>query len=541
MRAPPNRKSRPWPFCQGIQRNIRLCLLTLVVGVLFLPPAHATSAKAGLLPDNQSERLPVGSIPERHKKTIVNADTSSQTFTLSPPAPPSVTDIGVFRPQTFTLNNGLALVVIPNHRAPIISHMVWYQVGAADEPTGKSGLAHLLEHLMFKGTPAIPDGVFSRTIAANGGEDNAFTSWDYTVFYQNIAKDRLELVMQMEADRMNNLTLSEEQVETEKQVVLAERQQTTENRPERRLTEAMRATEFVSHPYGRPIIGWENDIAALKQEDVLAFYRTWYTPSNAIVVISGDVTPEDVRKIAENTYGQLPSRTVPLRKRLNEPDIEAERRIILRDESVSQPLFIRTYRAPSWSKGEEKQIVPLQVLAEILGGGTTSRLYRRLVVDLRLATAVAFDFDPLARDYASASVTIVPAPNRDVTLAESALDAVIRDLLSNGLSEAELDRAKARLIDGAVFSRDSVTSPARIFGATLSTGGDVSDIEEWPKRVISVSAQDIMDAAQSLFRQKGFVSGALLPERPIADRPRPNKDQSRTASLSEKSTKTKEP
>ncbi len=492
------------------------CVVLAVVGLFLwgasVSPVRATSATAGLQPENEDgPSIPAGRLPGQ-AVSASSKPVPAPPFRLTPPTPPQVAGAGVFKPETFTLPNGLAVVVIPNHRAPIVSHMVWYQVGAADEPVGKSGLAHLLEHLMFKGTPTVPDGMLSRTVAAHGGNDNAFTSWDYTAYFENIARDRLELVMRMEADRMANLTLTEDQVESEKQVVLAERQQTTENEPQSRLGEAIRTAEFVNHPYGRPIVGWADEIGALRREDVQVFYRTWYSPANAVVVVSGDVTAAEVRALAEKTYGVLPARPVPIRNRLKEPPLDAERRVLLKDAGVSQSLLIKSYRAPSWRTGARAHVVPLQVLAEVLGGGPTSRLYRRLVMDLRLATAVSFDYDPMALDQATAGISVVPAPGRDIGLVETALEAVVRDLLVNGVSEAELNRAKTRLVDGAVFARDSVQAPAYLFGQTLTSGGDISDIEDWPQRVMEVSTREVLEAAQELFGQKGVVTGVLAPE-----------------------------
>lgn len=498
-------------------RLVPLVLATALIGLLgtgLSGKAWASSASAGLQDDdNENRKTPLGRVPVRPEDGQASGTpVPPLPFQLTPPSAPQVTESGVYKPETFTLTNGLAVIVIPNHRAPIISQMLWYQVGAADEPVGKSGLAHLLEHLMFKGTATVPDGAFSRTIAANGGNDNAFTSWDFTAYFQNIAKDRLEMVMQMEADRMTNLILSEDQVASERAVVYSERQQTTENEPIDRLREAMRASLFVHHPYGRPIIGWADEIKALTREDALAFYRTWYSPSNAVLVVSGDITADDLKPIAERAFGKLAARNVPPRARVAEPDMQVERRILLKDGGISQPVIMRSYLAPSYRKGDPAQVVPLEVLAEIMGGGPTSRLYRRLVMDLRLATDVRFDYDPMAYDLATANLSASPVPGRDLKLVETAMDAVIRELMTNGISEAELNRAKRRLIDGAVFARDSVQAPAYVFGMTLATGGDISDVEEWPKRVMAVSVDQVMMAARALFDQKASVTGELLPD-----------------------------
>lgn len=501
--------------------SISLLSASLALSV-WTTPAWATSASAGLQNDEgPGHSAPLGRIPPRPNNQRAATPVSPPVFTLTPPSIPSITEDGVYHPEAFTLSNGMAVVVVPNHRAPIISQMVWYQVGAADEPLGKSGLAHLLEHLMFKGTQNVPDGAFSRTVAANGGNDNAFTGWDYTAYFQNIAKDRLELVMQMEADRMVNLTLSEDQVTSERAVVYAERQQTTDNEPIDRLREAMRAALFVHHPYGRPIVGWADEIKALTREDALAFYHTWYSPSNAVLVVSGDITAEELKPIAERTYGKLAARDVPIRQRVQEPDLNAERRVILRDAGVSQPVLMRSYLAPSYRAGDRQQIVPLEVLSEIMGGGPTSRLYLRLVMDLRLATSVQFSYDPMAFDLSTASLSASPVAGRDLRLVETAMDAAVRELLINGISDAELANAKRRLVDGAIFARDSVQAPAYVFGMTLATGGDISDVEAWPKRVMDVTKEQVMAAAHAIFDEKGFVTGELLPDpsRPASSAP----------------------
>ncbi len=470
--------------------------------------AQGTSATAGLQPMEDSDTS--GMAPGRLLDTADKAaPVPAPPFKLTPPSAPALAGEGVFHPKTFTLPNGLAVVLVENHRAPIVSQMLWYRVGGADEPEGKSGLAHLFEHLMFKGTDKVPDGEFSRRVAANGGEDNAFTSWDFTAYFQNIAKDRLEMVMQMEADRMTGLTLTPEQVASEIQVVLAERQQRTENNPADRLMEAMHAALFVHHPYGRPVVGWDDEVKALTHDDAVAFYQTWYSPANAILVVGGDITLEELKPVVERTYGKIKGHPVPKRKRVTEPTIAADRQVQIDDETVTQPLFMRLYKAPSFRMGDKSQILPLELLSEILGGGPTSRLYRRLAVDLRLATSVDFSYDPQAYDLSTAGVSISPVDGADINLVAQSYDAVIKDLITNGISEAELNRAKTRLVTGAMFARDSVQGPAYLFGMTLATGGDISDIEKWPDRVMAVTSEQVVQAAKTLFSQKGTVTGFL--------------------------------
>ena len=250
-------------------------------------------------------------------------------------AQPAVAQI--FNPTTFTLDNGLEVVVIENHRAPVVTHMVWNKVGAADEPPGKSGIAHFLEHLMFKGTAKRGPGEFSEIIARNGGSENAFTSQDYTGYFQSITADRLALMMELEADRMNGLVLTEEIIQPERQVVIEERRSRTDNSPRARLSEQVTAATYTNHPYRLPIIGWEHEIRALTLQEIVDFYRTWYAPNNAVLVVSGDVTPEQVRELAETHYGPIPAKALSPRIRPSEPPHHAPREVVLRDARVDQP------------------------------------------------------------------------------------------------------------------------------------------------------------------------------------------------------------
>ncbi|MFN4170107.1 MAG: M16 family metallopeptidase, partial [Pseudorhodobacter sp.] len=287
---------------------------------------------------------------------------------LALPIPASAADV-----TRFTLPNGLEAVVIEDHRAPVVVHMMWYRTGAADEPPGKSGIAHFLEHLMFKGTENMAPGEFSATVEAQGGDDNAFTSWDYTAYFQRVAADRLDLMMRMEADRMRGLILSEQDVETERGVILEERSQRTDSDPGSLFGEQRRAALYLNHPYAIPIIGWRHEIEALGREDALEFYRTFYAPNNAILIVAGDVTPDEVRALAETHYGPIePTPDLPPRVRPAEPPHLSERRLSMADPRVAQPYAIRTYLAPQRRAGEQAEAAALTVLAEILGGNSTT-------------------------------------------------------------------------------------------------------------------------------------------------------------------------
>ena len=424
----------------------------------------------------------------------------------------------MFSPTTFTLDNGLQVVVVENHRNAVVSQMVWYRVGSADEPLGKSGIAHFLEHLMFKGTHEIPVGQFSKIIARVGGRDNAFTSTDYTAYYQSIAADQLELTMKLEADRMRNLVLDQHNVETERAVVMEERRSRTDNNPAALLSESMEAALFLNHPYHRPIIGWAQEIAALDRQDALDFYARWYAPNNAILVVAGDVEPSRVRELAERWFGPIPKGDAPDRRRLSEPAQRAERVITLQDPRVERPRLTRLYLAPSAHYGDEvvgdkSSAAALEVLAEILGGGTSSRLYADMVLTHKSATAATAWYDPTAWDYSSFGLSVVPRSATSLDVVERQLDAQIAKILDKGVGPDELRKAKDRLTLGTVYQRDSVQTGARILGAALATGLTVEDVESWPDSIQAVTAEQVDAAARRVLVRQHSVTGRLLPDR----------------------------
>lgn len=421
------------------------------------------------------------------------------------PAPAAARD-GLFHPETFTLENGLQVVVVTDRRVPVVSHMLWYKVGAADEPEGLSGIAHLLEHLMFKGTKDVPQGEFSRIVASNGGQENAFTSYDYTAYFQNIAADRLELVMRMEADRMRNLVLTPEQVAPEKLVVLEERSERVENDPAAILAEEAQAVQFLNHPYRRPIIGWQTEIEALDAEAVLAFYRQWYAPNNAVLVVTGDIDAAELRPLAERTYGKIDHAEVPARLRLVEPDQRAERRVSLTDPRVRQPMWSSSYRAPSYLWGETGDAYALEVLADVLGDGPTSRLYRSLVVEQALAVSAGAWYDPMRRGPSELVIQASPRPGVDLPRLEQAVAEVVAEMARSGPTEEEVARAKQRMQADAVYARDSYSTAAHIIGEALTVGQTLADVEAWPARIAAVSRDHVAAAARRVLEGLAVVS-----------------------------------
>ncbi len=419
----------------------------------------------------------------------------------------------------FTLDNGLEVVVIPDHRAPVVTHMVWYRVGAADEKPGKSGIAHFLEHLMFKGTNKIGPGEFSKIIARNGGQDNAFTNQDVTAYFQRVAKDRLPLVMEMEADRMANLKLAEKDVLTERDVILEERRSRVDNDPSSILQEQMLATLYLNHPYGIPTIGWAHEIKNLSRADALEHYKRYYGPNNAILVVAGDITPEEVRKLAEKTYGKV--KRVPelkTRQRPQEPEPHAARRIVLKDPRAAQPTMQRYYLAPSYTSAQPGEAEALDLLMRVLAASTTSRIYKEVVVNKKKASSAGGWYSGTALDNGRLAVYAVSSGGEaEIAAAEQAIDEVIEDLKTHGITQKELDRAREAAIANRIYAEDSQSALARRYGWALTTGQTIKDVEEWPERLAKVTTEDIVKVARKYLVKKRSVTGILLPEKQIRE------------------------
>lgn len=422
----------------------------------------------------------------------------------------------------FTLDNGLDVVVIEDHRAPVVVQMIWYQVGAADEPRGHSGIAHFLEHLMFKGTEKVGPNEFSGLVEAHGGDDNAFTSWDYTAYFQRIASDRLEMVMEMEADRMRNLRLTEEDVLTEREVILEERAERTESDPGSLLSEQMRAAQFLNSPYGIPVIGWRHEMEALSREDALSYYERFYAPNNATLVIAGDVTVDEVKALAEKHYGPLaPSEGLVPRDRPQEPPQLAERRMTLADERVSEPYVFRTYLAPEREPGDQKEAAALTILGELLGGsGQTSVLARALQFDSQVAVYSSAFYDGTGIDDATFGLFVIPAPDVSLADIEADMDRVIAEFLATGPDPAALERIRMQVRANDIYSRDDLFALANRYGEGLSVGLSVADIETWNEALSAVTEADIMAVAAKVFDRRNAVTGWLVPPG-LAEEPTP--------------------
>ena len=412
----------------------------------------------------------------------------------------------------YTLDNGLKIVVIPDRRAPVVTHMLWYKVGGADEQQGKSGIAHFFEHLMFKGTKSFPAGEFSRKIAEIGGQENAFTSSDYTAYFQKVSPEALETMMIYEADRMRNLVLTDEVIAPERDVVLEERRSRVDTDPASILSEEMDATLYQNHTYGIPVIGWEHEIRQLNRTDAISFYDRFYAPNNAILVVAGDVEPERVLELAGGTYGKIP-RGPELRVRIRpqEPEHNTSRTVTLRDQRVSVPTLRKMWLVPSYNSDQSGEAEALDLLAEILGGGLRSRLYQELVVRQGIASSAAAYYLGTAFDDTAFGVYGSPRGSATLEQVEAAIIAEVKKIVSDGVSDSELQKAKKRFIKSMIFARDNQSGMARIYGSTLATGGSVSDVLEWPDRIRAVSAQAVQKAAQDYLDFGRSVTGYLLP------------------------------
>ncbi|MAE50785.1 MAG: peptidase M16 [Micavibrio sp.] len=421
----------------------------------------------------------------------------------------------VFDARTMMLDNGMQVVVVENNRVPVITHMVWYRTGAADEPRGKSGIAHYLEHLMFKGSEGLEPGEFSRTIRNLGGNDNAFTSQDYTAYFQSIAAEHLETVMTMEAGRMRGLNPPEKEVLSERQVILEERKQRTDNNPQAQFSESMGAALYVNHPYGIPVIGWAHEMESLSWDDAKTFYDRWYAPNNAILVVSGDVTAEAVFDLAKKIYGPLEKVEVPERKRTVSPPLVGKKLLTYSHSSIRQPVYQRRFRAPGYRQNKDHALA-LQVLEDIFGSGPTSRLYKSLVIDQKLATSAGLNYSAASWGESSISLYATPAPGITMEQIEQAVEAEITKLVRDGVSEDELNDSLNRMQAEAIYARDSLTGPAMVIGYSLVTGSTLDDVEYWPQNIAKVSAAEVQAVAAKYLDASSpdarFVTGYLLPK-----------------------------
>ncbi|MDF0494414.1 zinc protease [Bradyrhizobium sp. USDA 3397] len=442
------------------------------------------------------------------------------TSVLSAGAALAQTTVTSAPPASFTLSNGMQVVVIPDRRTPVVTEMIWYKVGSADETPGKSGLAHFLEHLMFKGTAKHPAGEFSQTVLRVGGNENASTSVDYTNYYQRVPKEQLPTMMEFEADRMTGLVLKDENVLPERDVVLEEYNMRVANNPDARLNEQIMAALYLNHPYGRPVIGWHQEIEKLDREDALAFYRRFYAPNNAILVIAGDVDAAEIRPLVERNFGSIPAQpAIPARRvRPQEPEPAAPRTVTLADPRVEQPNMRRYYLVPSATTAAAGESAALDVLAQLIGSGSNSYLYRALVVDKPLAVSASASYSSISLDPTQFAISAAPKPGVSFSELEQAVDGVLANVAQNPIRAEDLERVKTQLIAEAIYAQDNQAVLARWYGGALTTGLSIEDIRSWPDRIRAVTAEQVRAVAQKWLEKKRSVTGYLIKDTVTAKR-----------------------
>ncbi len=448
--------------------------------------------------------------PMTRRTTIAAALALPATATLPPPARAN-TDRPLFGAAHWRLANGLRVVHAPNRRAPVVAHYVFYGAGSGEDPPGLSGLAHFLEHMMFKGSSNVPTGAFSRAVAREGGQDNAFTSRDTTAYFQHVEASRLALMMRMEADRMAGPLFNAAEFESERGVVIEERRQVVETQPRSRFREAFDAAMWgAQHWRGRPIIGWMDEIRAITRADMLEFFAARYAPANAVLVIAGDAEEARVRDLVDETYARVPARAHLPRARDAVPAAPGEARIERRDPATRESIFTRAIAAPSATWGETRHANPLEVLGHILGGGTGSRLHRALV-EAGLAVSAGAGFDG---ETAGASMFFISATLRAPTAREAleaAVDREIQRILDDGVTEMEVARARRQMTAGALLSLDGIGAAPRILGGVLTLGLPIEDAEHWPERMRAVTQAQVNEAARAVLPAALATTGWLLP------------------------------
>ena len=418
-----------------------------------------------------------------------------------------------------TLANGLKVVVKEDHRAPVVVQQIWYKAGSMDERTGVTGIAHVLEHLMFKGTKDVPMGEFSKRIAAAGGRENAFTSYDFTAYFQQLHKSKLALAMQLESDRMRNLNLTAVEFAKEIKVVMEERRWRTDDEAHSLLQEKMMATIYQEHPYHHPVIGWMSDLESLTVGDAKAWYDRWYTPNNATLVIAGDVKADEIFELAQRYYGAIPRRALPTRRNFTEPVQVGIKRMVVK-APAELPHLVMSYHAPTLKNPEQDwKPYALQILAGVLDGNESARLNKHLVREQQIASGVGAGYDPASRGPSLFTLEATPSEDKTVNDAEAALRQEIAQLIKDGVTEEELKRVKAQVTAGEVYKRDSVFYQAMQIGQMESIGLTHRAIPVMLKKLQSVTAEQVRQIAEEIFRDDNLTVAVLDPQ-PLAGKPK---------------------
>ncbi|MBU3612391.1 pitrilysin family protein [Polynucleobacter sp. MG-27-Goln-C1] len=425
----------------------------------------------------------------------------------------AATDAGLANTHEFQLSNGLKLIVREDHRAPTVAHMVWYRAGSMDEVNGKTGVAHVLEHMMFKGTDKVKSGEFSRLVAAVGGRENAFTSRDYTAYFQQVEKSKLDEVMKLEADRMSNLNFDDAEFLKEIQVVMEERRLRTEDNPSSLLNESLMATAYMSSPYRHPVVGWMNDLVNMKATDARDWYRSWYKPNNATVVIAGDVDPKAILQQVEKYYGVASARALPERKPQIEPPQKGIKRVQVKAPADSAQLAM-AWKVPKLQVGklEDDEPYALELLAAVLDGYDNARLNRTMVKQERVVNDVGVGYDMISRGPELFLISTSMAKGKTVEQAESSIRKALKEIVDKGILESELKRIKVRILSDQIYKRDSIFGQAMEIGSTEMAGFSWRDIDVMLERMQAITPAQVQAVAKKYLVDEGLTVAVLDPQ-----------------------------
>jgi zinc protease len=409
--------------------------------------------------------------------------------------------------QEHRLANGMKVLLVESPKAPVVTVQIWYKVGSRNEVMGRAGLSHMLEHMMFKGTPKYPKGTFSRLIKKNGGHDNAFTSQDFTAYFENLAADKVELALELEADRLRGLLLDEKEFQLEREVVKEERRLRSEDDPQSYLAEALFAQAFQMHPYHWPIIGWFPDLNAMTRADLKRHYDTYYVPNNATLIVVGDFKAATLLPVIKRYFGAIPKRPLPPQQVVAEPEQKGERRIVVKRDAQLPSVMIG-YRTPNYASDDA---YALTLLESILSHGKSSRLYRSLVYEQKLALMIGAEYSLLQTDPDLLYVFAVVAPGQDIAQVERAVYTEIEKLQQEAPSEQELQRAKNQVEAAHIFGQDSNFRQAMLLGQAETTGAGWRQVELFVKKLRDVTAEDVRRVAQKYLVEDGRTVGVLIP------------------------------
>lgn len=421
---------------------------------------------------------------------------------------------GLYNPKSFTLENGLTVVVVENHRAPVVGQFLWFKVGSCDDPVGKSGIAHFMEHLRFKGPKGSASDEITPRVEEIGGQENASTYYDFTNYYQVVATPHLERIMKLEAERLRALQTLPEQAINELKVVQEERRMRIDNDPLARFNEAYMSLFYRYTPYRIPVIGWPHEIAKLTLKDAQDVYERWYAPGNAILVLAGDITLARAKELAKKYYGPVPKRSLPKCVRLEEPfPIEGHMCLNMAAQDIQVPFLMRAYRAPNYEEEKARFRYSAQVLENILGTAPTGFLYRTLVKEQKLATSVSVTYGVFVQGPTDLNILVQPTQKTSLDHLENALENTLEAFLEKGITQEVLDKAKTRMIAGLILRKDSPLAGNQEFGYGLVMGMSLDELDRWDEKIQSVTLDEVKILAKKVLTNPARFTGTLVPKK----------------------------